>query len=585
MSAKKQVPLEQLVVLIPPGTSIHDCILKMAEKRVPGQIAGMAVVADKDRKVVGVLTDGDVRRAYARGVDFKGPVDPILVKDPITVPEGTPEGDLLPLLTNRVRASGRLQSIVRNALILDRSGRLTGVLDVTELLVRLNYRSQKVAVHGMGHVGVTLAVTLANLGHTVVGIEKNDSIASELAAGKTRIFEPGLSDMLALVTRSGRLSVIPRLEARECGVHIVAVGSPVDENGIADSTALLEVSKHLSKLLKPGDLVMLRSTVPVGFTRTKYIPALEEGSGLVAGQDFFVAFAPERTIEGKAMTELRTLPQIVGGYTEACSDRAANFWSGITHTVVRTGSLEGAEIVKIANNTFRDLSFAFANELALLCDSFNADAFRVIGAANEGYPRNTIPLPSPGVGGYCLTKDPLLYGQPWSPNGFKPELGRHGRKANELAKMYPIEVLGRWAKKEGMNLSKLRVLILGIAFKGVPENADTRGSTSVELARELTGKVGALSVWDAVIQKDALSALKLSPASDPSKAIAEADAIFVLNNHPTHALLGIPRALALEAGKRKRFLFDGWHQLDSRELEQIEGITYATMGYWSGGNT
>ena len=128
---------------------------------------------------------------------------------------------------------------------------------------------------------------------------------------------------------------------------------------------------------------MLRSTVPLGTTRKVVIPYIEKNTNLKAGLDFFVAFTPERTIEGNALNELKSLPQIVGGYSKKCLLEARNFWSKISKTIVSVNSLEAAEMVKLINNTFRDVSFSFANEVALKCDEFNINCFELIKAANE----------------------------------------------------------------------------------------------------------------------------------------------------------------------------------------------------------
>ncbi len=580
---KKLIPLNQLVVLVQPTTSIHDTILRLAEKRAPGQLDGIAVVLNDNQQVCGVLTDGDIRRAYARGVQFSLPVSEVMVKKPISLNSSTPSQDVLPQLMSRVASSGRLKSVVRHVLMVDEQNRLVDVLDVTELLLKMSYRSQRIAIYGLGHVGVTLAATLANAGHFVMGVETNPKLCSMLAEGLAPILEPGLADLLSLVVRNKKFSVTSKLDTKDFSVHIVAVGSPVDSGGKADETALVAVGHSMSEVLKSGDLVLLRSTVPVGFTRQRFIPFLEEKTSMIAGKDFHVAFTPERTVEGRALIELRTLPQIVGGLTESCTDRAASFWSTLTQTVVRVDSLEAAELVKVANNTYRDLCFAFSNELALLCDTFNLNSFRVIEGANEGYPRNPIPLPSPGVGGYCLTKDPLLYGQPFliSQNklniDFKPELGLFGRRINERAKNYPIELLKRWLKRNGFEIQKQKALVLGLAFKGYPETADLRGSTSVEIAQVLQKEKLSLKVWDAVVPKALIESAGFLYASDLLSAIREADIILLLNNHPSHPVLSIPNALAKES--KLRFVFDGWHQLDVRELEQIPGVTYSTMGY------
>ena len=170
------------------------------------------------------------------------------------------------------------------------------------------------------------------------------------------------------------------------------------------------------------------------------------------------------------MQELTSLPQIVGGLTNTCAEKSTAFWQTLTDGVVRVDSLEASELVKLVNNGYRDISFAFANGLALLADRFNLDASRIISAANEGYPRNPIPRPSPGVGGYCLTKDPYLYSSVdcESPHSL---LSRQGRSVNEKAALYPVEAVNNFYEC-GLSTSALNILIVGIAFKGLPETND-----------------------------------------------------------------------------------------------------------------
>lgn len=549
----------------------------MATKRSATQVDGIAVVVNEASEVAGVLTDGDIRRAYARGVAFETAVAEIMVKDPVTIPSATPSSSIVAEVIGRMKSVRRLHAAVRHVLVVDDSNRLVDVLDVTELLLRSSHRSQKVAVYGLGHVGLTLAASLANVGHTVTGVDTNTTLCDALRRGKVDMFEPGLTDMLDLAVRNQRMMYAERLETQDHQIHIVAVGSPVDDQGRANTDALMAVARTLVPLLKKGDLVLLRSTVPVGFTRKTFTAFLQKQTALKAGADFFVAFTPERTVEGRALHELRTLPQIVGGHDEICTERAAAFWSTLTPSVVRVDSLEAAELIKVANNSFRDLSFAFANELALVCDCHNLNAFNVIQAANEGYPRNPIPFPSPGVGGYCLTKDPLLYSQPVGAIGFRPRLSIQGREVNELAKEYPIRVIERWLAAHGSTVVGLRVLAIGMAFKGYPENADLRGSTSIAVAKRLMELGADVQVWDAVVSAAALEKHTLRVAPDVRTALAAADVVLVLNNHPSHPQLGVPRQLSF--GRRPRLLFDGWNQFDGREIEQLQGLTYATMGY------
>ena len=201
------------------------------------------------------------------------------------------------------------------------------------------------------------------------------------------------------------------------------------------------------------------------------------------------------------------MPQVIGGLTKKCTQKACEFWSTLSGSVVQVSSLEAAELVKLANNTYRDLSFAFANEVALKADKFNINAFDLIKAANDGYPRNKISLPSPGVGGYCLTKDPILFGS--NPNGLASEktLGNYGRLVNEKAGLYPVKVLERFSKKIKKSLVEMNILLIGLAFKGTPDTEDMRGSIALEIFANLKNKVHEIASWDAVIDMKTLSVI------------------------------------------------------------------------------
>jgi UDP-N-acetyl-D-mannosaminuronic acid dehydrogenase len=568
----------RLAVVAAADDSIDATFRLMAKRSKAVAHAGLAVVLDAESKLLGLLTDGDLRRAYSRDIDFSRPVSEIMVREPVTLPSTTPRDLILPEVYRRVRRSGRHSSDwIRHLPLLDEQGRLVDVLDFFDLLQTQGGGQQKVAVFGLGYVGITLAASLANRGHQVTGLDILPGLVEQLARGRPHVHEPGLREMLKATLARQQIDFDTSLGSHRHEVYIITVGTPLNEQSQPDLTALNKVMDAIGPLLKRGDLVMLRSTVPAGTTRQIVIPRLEELSDMSAGEHFHVAFAPERTIEGRAMQELRTLPQVVGGYTPACLRNAAQFWATLTSSVVQVASLEAAELVKLANNTFRDLSFAFANELALMADTSNVDAFDLIRAANEGYPRNPIPLPSPGVGGYCLTKDPILFG--CSPQGLRPEatLGRAGRQVNERAGLYPIHVLQRFAQRLGKPLSALSVLIVGVAFKGEPETSDLRGSPSLDLANALAGRVARLQGWDAVVSADELRTHGLEPVAVLDDAIASADAILILNNHR----LNVESEAYICAAGAPRLVFDGWHQLDATEIEKVPGLTYATMGYMS----
>lgn len=561
------------ITIVKPSDSIDFVVRQMASDSRFSDFPGFAVVIEK-KSLKGVITDGDIRRSYAKNVNFKEDISKIMSDKPITISDSIPESQIVKQVTSLVKKSKNHSSEwVRHVLIVNKKNQLINVLDFNELLVAEKGIPQKVAVFGMGYVGVTLAVSLANRGHEVIGIDINSKLINKLSSGITHVFEPGLDDMLRTNLDVNKINFNEKL-LTPSNVYIIAVGTPIGSDSKPSLKSLEEVLKVISENLKKGDQIMLRSTVPVGTTRSKVIPFLEKESGFKAGRDFFVTFAPERTVEGSAMHELKSLPQVIGGYSSNCTIKSVEFWSSLTPNVIQVKALEAAELVKLANNTFRDLSFAFANELALVGDEFNVNAFDLVHAANDGYPRNPIPLPSPGVGGYCLTKDPILFS--FTADGQRDDavLGLASRTINERAALYPINILYRFAANNKIELNKMKVLIIGIAFKGVPETSDVRGSVACELLKILKGKVDSVYGWDAIVESQILSQLGFLSCRDVEEVIKNIDAVLILNNHPENTL----SALLIESSNPK-LIFDGWSQLDQGEVEKISGLSYSTMGY------
>jgi len=565
-------PLEELVVLASPQEPVRSVVDRMAQGTT--RHFGVAVVVDLEGRVLGLFNNGDLLRLVARGATLDQPVADVMTPDPVTASVDDDEEEILQ--TTRLetwRRTDGAKELVTHVPVLDHDGRLVDVVDVKRLLTRSPRHGQHVEVHGLGYVGLTLAVALASRGHRVHGIDTDAQLVARLVEGHPHFHEPRLAEMLVQALSSGTLTLSDTPPETARRVLIVSVGTPVRDDGTIDDSALRASIDAIGSRLRRGAIVLLRSTVPVGTTRELVVPLLEARSGLVAGDDFHVAFTPERTAEGVAMQELATLPQVVGGLTDACASLAGSFWLTLTDSVVQVDGLEAAEIVKLVNNSFRDLSFAFSNGVALLADRYNLDARRLINAANEGYPRNPVPRPSPGVGGYCLTKDPWLYGSV-DPTAGHALLSAQGRAINADAARYPVQVLERWAERQGRPLDSLRVLLVGMAFKGWPATSDVRSSSALIVAEELAARGCDLRVHDAVVDDATLVALGLSPTALDVELPA-VDAVLLLNNHPDNVVSGLLPALA----GRPTLLFDGWGMLERREVEDHDRITYATLGY------
>jgi len=567
--------IKSLATVVTLKDSIDVVIRRMAKESKNVTHPGIAVVLDGQDTLLGVVTDGDIRRAYSNDIAFSTKISEIMVKEPITVLEEVSNEDISLEVIRKVQLDDRHHSEwIRHVLIVNDKKQLINIVDYLDVLQRRNSLVNRVVVFGMGYVGVTLAVSLSNRGHQVTGIDIKDKIVNSLNRGRSHVFEPGLTDMLTANLNRNSISFSRNLEFDTDQVYVVAVGTPLDSDSKPDMSALLDVLKVISTVLKPGNQVMLRSTVPVGVTREVVIPYLEDKTGLKVGRDFHISFAPERTIEGNAMHDRKPLPQVVGGYSPQCVKHAVEFWSTLTPTVVRVETLEAAEMVKLANNTFRDLSFSFANELALLADRYNVNSFNLINAANEGYPRNKIPLPSPGVGGYCLTKDPILFSCTSKGPRSDAVLGVASRMVNERAALYPVELVKRYAKRLDLSLSDVKILIIGVAFKGVPETTDVRGSVAIDVLSELNNYVDDVFAWDAVIKPEKLKEIGFKVLGNLETAINYANVILILNNHKDNVCSDI-----FTIPNDNRLVFDGWNQIDRSEVEKIPGLTYATMGY------
>lgn len=561
--------------LVTMDTSIADAIALMGSSPGNKNIAGMVVILDSAKQVIGVVTDGDIRRGIAKGLTLQAPVREIANTKPMTV-----NRKLRPILMRRAvmdEARARNTNFMKydRLVLVEDDGAFYDVIRLSDIM-EAQIDEKTIAVYGLGFVGLTLACTLANAGLSVVGIDTSEAQIKKLKSGIAPFYEKGLDSMLSSLATTNPIHYTTSASERSADVHIVSVGSPVDKDGKPDLSHIKTASATIAGLLKAGDLVIFRSTVPVGTMRQVVLPILEQG-GLTCGQDFHLAFAPERTVEGNALEELRLLPQIVGGFNRTSRALTAKLFRQITNTIIEVNSLEEAELVKLMNNTFRDLVFSFANEAASICEGFNIDAFDLIRAANEGYPRDRIPMPSPGVGGICLSKDPYLYTNPMTKLATTPVLGKASRSVNSAGNSQLLAKLDQFAKHSGKQVKDLQILIVGLAFKGMPETSDIRASVALDLIEKLPSRSN-IHIKDFVVDGDTIRSLGCKAAEEElAEALQNVDAVLVMNNHYRNNKFNVVEAM--KRAKKPKFFFDGWHMFNRRELEALPQVFYATLGY------
>lgn len=391
-----------------------------------------------------------------------------------------------------------------------------------------------VAVIGFGYVGATIAAVLTERGLHVTGIDVDELLIEEITAGHCRFSEPGLPEALLHAREAGKLGLSTNHEvAREADVIIITVGTPIDRNRAIVTKYLEMVCRSLAPNLRGGQLVILKSTVAPGTTNGLVCELLEE-SGLRVGRDFGLAFCPERLAEGSAMAHFRTLPIVVGGCDDASAEAARCFWSSVLRVAVEVYERpEVAELIKLADNMWIDANIALGNELAQFCDTLGVDVLDVISGANslpKGDSFVNILLPSVGVGGSCLTKDPWILWSQASKHGIRMRIAETAREVNEAMPLYTCELIRDGLARLGKNLAEAKVTVLGAAYKN--NTNDLRNTPVRPVIQALCSDGARVAIYDPLVAADSAEAVfGLTPASSLQDAVAGADCVAVLAGH------------------------------------------------------
>jgi UDP-N-acetyl-D-mannosaminuronic acid dehydrogenase len=430
-----------------------------------------------------------------------------------------------------------------------------------------------VGIVGLGYVGLTLATVLAEAGNSVIGIEKRKDLVDLTNEGVPHFTETGLPDALAGVTKSQKLVAAEKFDdSFTCSTYIITVGTPLAPDGVARVDMIEAAARDIAANMRDGALVILRSTVKIGTTRDVVSPILA-----ASGKKFDIAMCPERTLEGKALQELRELPQIVGADDQAVADRAAAVFRRLTSSIVLVSGIETAEIIKLVSNTFRDVQFAFANEVARVCDAFGVSAHEVISAGKLGYNRTNIPLPGL-VGGPCLEKDPHILMESARTRGISLEITGAGRLVNERQPQETVDFISSEIERREL-AGPLKINILGMAFKGQPETSDLRGSMSIKVldALKKAHPDAQIGVYDPITPQEVLAAEFPDEQvfSRFGDAVSGASVVVIANNHPSLGTIS-PRTIN-EFMSPDGFVYDYWNHFSHLPTSEL-GDSYFAVG-------
>lgn len=375
---------------------------------------------------------------------------------------------------------------------------------------------KSICVIGLGYIGLPTAVMFANYGHQVHGVDVNEKVVSMIQQKQLHIEEDGLQERLDKAIDSGSLTV--STDPIKADVFIIAVPSPIKIDKTAELKYVRLATASTVPFLEKGNLVILESTVPPRTVEDVMLPELIKAN-LEFGSELFISHSPERVIPGRVFKELVSNDRIIGGINEESSKQTTDLYKSFVEGAMHETDATTAELVKVMENTYRDVNIAFANELAKIAQNIGVNIWEAIKLANF-HPRVNIHMPGPGVGGHCIAVDP------WFLVEIDPEQAKiiHlARKTNDGMPSYTAQLTSDILNAKG--IKDLKIAVLGLAFKGNID--DMRESPSVEVVEQLRERNITLTAFDPHIKNNNLP----EQTQYLNEALQNASAILILTDH------------------------------------------------------
>lgn len=398
----------------------------------------------------------------------------------------------------------------------------------SEVIERLRTREAKVAVVGLGYVGLPFAVEKAKVGFHVIGIEQNPARADRVNRGDNYIQDVKDAELAELVS-SGFIRATTTFEdVAECDVIVICVPTPLTKNLTPELTYVESVTKMIAPHLRPGHLVSLESTTYPGTTEEVMLPILET-SGLKADVDFFLAHSPERVDPGNQRYTTKNTHKVVGGVGPQSQLVAVEFYSQTIENVIPVTSAKAAELCKVFENTFRAVNIALVNEMMLLCDRMELDVWEVLDAAFTK-PFGILPFyPGPGVGGHCIPIDPHYLEWKAKELNFNTHFIALAGEINRKMPEFVVEKVGRILNSHGKAISRARIHLLGIAYKANID--DWRESPATEVYSRLAAHGADIVYSDAYVPSCVIDGKSVSSVELSDENLAAADLVIITTEH------------------------------------------------------
>jgi len=385
-----------------------------------------------------------------------------------------------------------------------------------------------VGLIGLGYVGLPLAVAFAESGATVIGLDVDPTRVARVRAGESFVEDVPTSTLAGLVT-AGRLTATDDVAAlKDVDAILICVPTPLGKSKEPDISYIVSAADAVAGVIRRGQLVVLESTTYPGTTQEILLPRFQ-ARGLRAGEDFFLAFSPERIDPGNRRYTLREIPKVVGGLTPACRELAATLYARVTRQVVPVSGPETAEMVKLFENTFRSVNIALVNEFAIMCRRLGISVWEVIGAAATK-PFGFMPFyPGPGLGGHCLPSDPHYLSWRVRLEGYEPRFIAFADEINRQMPTYVVQLVTDALNERGRAVRGARILALGVAYKA--NVADTRDSPAIEILQTLLTKGAAAVYHDPFVPSLTLERTTLESIAWRDADLAGRDVVLILTPH------------------------------------------------------
>ncbi len=412
-----------------------------------------------------------------------------------------------------------------------------------------------VCVLGLGYIGLPTASILATCGYHVVGVDISERVVKTINKGEIHIEEPGLQTMVQAGIASGRLRA--QTEPTYADVFIIAVPTPITEQKKADMAFVKSAGASIVPYLKKGNLVILESTSPPGTCRNLLAPILEQ-SGLKIGMDVYLAHCPERVLPGKIMHELIHNDRIIGGISPQCAESAKMIYGSFVEGNIFLTDATTAEMVKLIENTYRDVNIALANETAILCEQIGINFWEVAQLANR-HPRVHLHHAGPGVGGHCISVDPWFLVEAFPEDA---KLIRMARERNDSMPTFVVQKIESLIK----NIDNPKIALFGLAYKGNVD--DIRESPSLHVYSLLQLKNYSISLHDPHVKFSPV------PLLSEEEALRNADCLVILTAHDEFKKIKPEKIQNL---MRNKIVLDT-HNILSGDAWTSKGFFFTTLG-------